>query len=204
MIKPIRTDEEVRGSILEQFWDELAEMDIIDVVRRSNAVIAGENLHLSVIGEPVEINCRDKTITKSDDKSPVSREEIFVTLKYLLGVLDLPLTGKWVNPLEFVGGELYFRSHNFKLGPLEEKFAHDPEGFLAAGKNLGGLPQKMGDAAVTITALPRLPLTFVLWCADEEFPASIKVLFDATAEKHVSLGVLSGLVNLAAKKIVDR
>jgi hypothetical protein len=60
----------------------------------------------------------------------------------------------------------------------------------------------MGDAAFTITALPRLPLTFVLWCADDEFPASIKVLFDKTAEKHVTLGVLLGLVNLAARKMV--
>jgi hypothetical protein len=193
MIKPIRNGVETRGAILEQFWDELASMDISDVARRSNAVIAGENLHLTVIGKSVVINCRNKTITNSDDKIPVFREVIFVTIKYLLGVRDLPLAGKWVNPLEFVGGELYFRSHNFKVGPLEEKFAHDPESFLTAGKNLCGSPQKMGDTAFTIPALPRIPVTFVLWCADDEFPASIKILFDVTAEKHVSLGVLSGL-----------
>lgn len=204
MVQSLRTGEETRGLILEQFWDELSKMDRTDVARRSSAVLSGDNLYLSLIGEPVEISCRDKTITKSEDKSPVSREEIFVTLKYLLGVKDLPLTGTWVNPLEFIGGDLYFRSHKFKLAPLEEKFSRDPEGFLAAGKKLGGSPQKMGDAALTITALPRLPVTFVLWCADDEFPASVKVLFDATAEKHVTLGVLLGLVNLAAKRLVDK
>jgi len=204
MIKPMNNGEDTRGAILRQFWDELASMDINDVIKRSGAASDGEKLQMSVIGEPVEINCQDKTITKSIDKSHVAREEIFVTLKYLLGAQELPLKGEWVNPLEFVGGERYFRSHNFKLGPLEEKFVCDPQGFLAAGRKLGGSAQKMGDAAFTLMALPRLPLTLVLWCADDEFPASIKVLFDATAEKHVSLGVLSGLVNLAVKKIIDQ
>lgn len=39
---------------------------------------------------------------------------------------------------------------------------------------------------------------------DEEVPASLKILFDATAEKHVPLGVLLGSVNLAAKKMVEK
>jgi hypothetical protein len=201
-MKPIRTDEETRGAILEQFWEELASMDIADVARRSGAEVIGEDLHLPVIGESVVINRHNKTIMKSVDNALVVREIIFVTLKYLLGVQDLPPAGKWVNPVEFVGGELYFRSHSFKTGPLEEKFACDPEGFITAGRKWGGSPQKMGDAAFTISALPRLPITFVLWCADEEFPASVKILFDASAEKHVPLGVLAGLVNLTVKRLL--
>jgi hypothetical protein len=202
MIKPIRTDEETRGAILEQFWEELAGMDITDITLRSGAGVVGEHLHLPVIGEPVVINRRNKTIIKAVDNAPVAREIIFVTLKYLLGARDLPLADKWVNPVEFVGGELYFRSHSFKTGPLEEKFACDPEGFITAGRNWGGSPQKMGDAAFTLSALPRLPITFVLWCADDEFPASVKILFDASAEKHVPLGVLAGFVNLTVKRLL--
>jgi hypothetical protein len=114
-------------------WDELSKMDITDVAQRSSAVLSGDNLYLSIIGEPVEISCRDKTITKSEDKSSVSREESFVTLKYLLGVKDLPLAGKWVNPLEFIGGDLYFRSHKFNL--WKKNLPATPKAFWRREKN---------------------------------------------------------------------
>ncbi len=102
-----------------------------------------------------------------------------------------------------MGGDFFFRGpHAFELGHLEEKFGWDKEGFLQTGLRLGGQQQHSADAGFTLPALPRIPLTYVLWCADEEFPAKINVLFDASAEQQLPLDMLWVLVNLTSKQLL--
>ena len=46
-----------------------------------------------------------------------------------------------------------------------------------------------------LMALPRVPLQVLLWLADEDFPAKITFLFDATVEDQLPLDVIFGLVS---------
>jgi hypothetical protein len=70
---------------------------------------------------------------------------------------------------------------------LEETFGKDPDGFLQAGKRLGGVELLFGDKAFAVAVLPRVPLAYLLWKESEEFPAQVNVLFDSTIQKHFSL-----------------
>ena len=53
------------------------------------------------------------------------------------------------------------------------------------GEKLGIGFAKYGDTAVTMNVLPRIPVTYVIWEGDEEFPANATVLFDATAQYYL-------------------
>ncbi|MBM4049010.1 MAG: DUF3786 domain-containing protein, partial [Planctomycetes bacterium] len=55
-----------------------------------------------------------------------------------------------------------------------------------------------GDLAFVFPLLPRLPVTLVLWLADDEFPARLSFLFDRTACEHLPFDAL-----LTAVKVLE-
>ena len=115
-------------------------------------------------------------------------------ISYLISAQDIPLASRWVKMEELKGGNLFASSHPFPIDPLIKRYGFDPDAFLQRGISLGGLPQSFGDAGLRFLALPRIPIAFVLWKGDEEFPPRLSVLFDATADRHLSLDALYGLV----------
>ena len=184
-------------------WAELAAADARSIARNSGAGLEGEALRLCVAGKILNINIRERAITVAADKTPVPFLWQLLALQYLLRAQDLPLAGRWVNPLELAGGDFFFRGpHAFKMGPLEERFGRDREGFIQVGKQLGGHPLDLADASFTLPALPRIPAAYLLWCGDEEFPAKVNVLLDATADQQLPLDMIWTLVNLVNKQLI--
>ncbi|MEE8315119.1 MAG: DUF3786 domain-containing protein, partial [Syntrophobacteria bacterium] len=43
--------------------------------------------------------------------------------------------------------------------------------------------------------LPKIPLGYILWLGDEEFPARVVVTFDGSVEQQLPLDVIWALVN---------
>ncbi len=62
--------------------------------------------------------------------------------------------------------------------------------------------QAMGDRAFAISVFPRLQLAFILWLADEEWPARANILFDSTASMHLETASLHVLGINAAERII--
>ena len=87
--------------------------------------------------------------------------------------------------------------------PLEERFVHPPDDFFKAGRSIGGHTVHYGDAGVTFQALPRDPVLFILWAADEEFPTRVTILFDLTIEDHLALDTIWGLTRVATLKCLE-
>jgi hypothetical protein len=61
----------------------------------------------------------------------------------------------------------------------------------------------LGDAAIRLYPLPRVPVTMILWLEDEEFPARTALFFDSTVDFQVllsdivwSIAMMSTLVML--------
>jgi hypothetical protein len=50
--------------------------------------------------------------------------------------------------------------------------------------------------------LPRVPITFILWEGDDEFPPSIKILFDPSITGYLPLEDISVISKLASTRIV--
>jgi len=65
--------------------------------------------------------------------------------------------------------------------PLVKNFGADPERLAKTAIRLGGKRTTGGDVAVTINALPNVPVTYILWRGNDEFAPTGNILFDQTA-----------------------
>jgi len=86
---------------------------------------------------------------------------------------------------------------------LKDAFGQNPEGFLRAGARLGGVELLFGDKAFALTVFPKVPLGYILWRQDSEFPAGVNVLFDATIQNHFSLDGIWCLVAEVSQRLLE-
>ena len=196
-----------------EYWEELATLDPDDVCRRSLAAYDAKQgaYCLPLLNQAYRICplrrsiARDKGFSAESHRyDKISFSEALVLVIYLLRAKEIPLAGKQQTEKDLPGGETFFRGpHELSRQPVLERFGCDPEGFLRAGVSLSGERIDFGDAAFRFRALPRVPLDYILWVEDEEFPARVTLAFDATVAEHLPLDVIWGLVHLTTTRIVE-
>jgi hypothetical protein len=86
--------------------------------------------------------------------------------------------------------------------PLIAAFGFDKYVFLETGASMGGIKEDYGDASFTLYALPRIPITFILWEGDGEFPPSLKMLFDPSIAGYLPLEDITVISKLASTRII--
>jgi hypothetical protein len=192
-----------------QLWKTLADLPSEDVCRRS-LVSYDSHLHcyqVQVLNESYRVSPRDMAIHVADDrKAPLSIELRLLILQYLLRAKEIPLAEKWVTEKELKNGEMFYRGvHSLEMftNPLEERFGNRPDHFLEAGLSIGGIKVDYGDVGLRFQALPRIPVLFISWAADYEFPAKVNILFDPTIEHHLALDTIWGLVRVITFKLLE-
>ncbi len=146
-----------------------------------------EGIEITFFGKTYHIDPESCDFS-SPDESVISLVTKGVILHYILEADGFPLAKKFVTYGEIPGGMTYagvFRRR--VILPFLGAFGEDLEGFKKASVALNGVPALLGDAAYTFQIFPRVPVTVVLWAGDEEFPASAKMLFDASIDHYLPL-----------------
>ena len=139
----------------------------------------------------------------SSDQEPASFLEQLCILAYLISARQLPLAGRLVKAESLPGGEFFFRGpHELPTQKLTKAFGEDPDLLYRASANLDTERCDFGDASMELLVLPRIPLTFVIWAADEEFAPRASILFDQTASDQLPLDALLTAANLAVDAVV--
>jgi hypothetical protein len=112
-------------------------------------------------------------------------------LWYLIRAKDIALTGKLVKPVNIKGGDMFFRgSHVVPLDTLSKKYGSDKTAFLGKGKELCAEVLGFGDASLKLLPMPRIPVTLILWFADEEFPPRADLLLDGSCEIQLPIDII--------------
>ena len=88
------------------------------------------------------------------------------------------------------------------LKPLVRAFGYDTYAFKEAGKLMGAREEEFGDASFTLFAFPKVPITFILWEGDEEFPPRAKALFDPSVTGYLPLEDIVVIAKLAAGRVL--
>ena len=126
-----------------------------------------------------------------------------ILLHYINNALGVPLSGEKV-----AYGDLPSCMHyepvfaKRVLKPLQNAFGYDKYTFLEAGLALGGKEEEYGDSSFTLFAFPKVPITFILWEGDEEFPPSVKALFDPSITGYLPLEDIVVIAKLAASRVL--
>lgn len=140
----------------------------------------------------------------SDGEAEVDFETALVVMTQLVLDKYIPLSGRWVTEKELPGGEMFFRGvHSLPIGPALERFGTDPHAFLKAGLALGGGKEEHGDSSFILYVLPFVPVGFVLWAQDEEFPAHLTVLFDESIKQRMDLDTIWAVVDITVRRLVE-
>ncbi|MFZ5648229.1 MAG: DUF3786 domain-containing protein [Bacillota bacterium] len=128
-------------------------------------------------------------------------------LHYLTHASDCSLTGRHVTFKELPNGSIYVGPFNNRaIRPLVSIFGSRPDMLVKAAEKIGGKKADMGDYAVTLNVFPKIPITFVLWEGDDEFPPSGNILFDSSAPFHLETedyALLPGLAIFLLKKLAE-
>ncbi|MDH7576367.1 MAG: DUF3786 domain-containing protein [Bacillota bacterium] len=131
-----------------------------------------------------------------------------LTLHYLNSAKGVPIKHKWISFKELPSGQIYIDPfYNRAVRPLIKLFGQEPEALLKAGLALGGKRENLGDSSVTISVFPMVPITYVIWRGDEEFPPSGNILFDASAPNYLPLedyAIIAGMVVYELRKKADQ
>ena len=139
----------------------------------------------------------------SSDQEPASFLEQLCILAYLISARQLQLAGRLVKAESLPGGEFFFRGpHELPTQKLTKAFGENTDLLYRASANFDAERCDFGDASVELFVLPRIPLTFVIWAADEEFAPRVSILFDQTASDQLPLDALLTVVNLAVDAVV--
>ena len=93
------------------------------------------------------------------------------------------------------------------IAPIAKLFGSNLKSLVEAAKLLNGFEVKYKDASVEIPALPKIPLTYIVWEGDEEIQAASNILFDSSASQYLpteDLAVLGELTTLRLKDALEK
>jgi hypothetical protein len=141
----------------------------------------------------------------SPSKKTVSLVTRILLLHYLIRADGSPMTGEWVGYKDISGGLLYASVFARRVTEaLVRRFGRAARGFEEAGLQLGGEAAGVGDASFILRVLPFVPLQYVLWEGDDEFPPSAQLLFDASVDHYLSLEDIVVLGQITTGRLIQR
>ena len=178
--------------------------DLTAVAARTGALLEGEHtLVLVYLGQTVSVRFPEIEVTAVDPA--LTMRDRLVVLHYLDMAGGAPLTHRLRAFKELPEGGIYQSTFAQRaIKPLLANFGQRPRLLLATAGTYGGLPVKMGDVAVTLHALPRVPLTLVVWQGDEEFPAEGSILFDSSITDYLPTEDITVLCETIAWRLIKR
>ncbi len=128
-----------------------------------------------------------------------------VVLAYLNRVQRVfPLDRDIVGLRDLKEAHFFTGPHALRTGGVLERYGRDAPGFQRAVLALDGRLVDMAEAAGRLLPFPRIPLYFLMWFADSEFPARLRVLFDRSIEAFLPADAIWALVNRVARALVDQ
>ena len=164
----------------------------------SKKVIVFEYLNQSYL-----ISLPDIEISLRNSEETVPIEDKILMLHYLISAKGIPLSNRMITYKELPEGANYFPTFVQRtIKPLLDHFGKEPHRLIDVAGKLGGSSADYGDAAVTINAFSRVPITFILWRGDEEFAPRGSIIFDSTISDYLSTEDINVLCPSIAWKLV--
>lgn len=141
-------------------------------------------LYLTFCGLPYRISRADGHIFRKPGDiwlSADSHGEVLTIFDYLCDAKPQRSAAREFVSMASLAGHVH-SGLSLGSGPLERAIDRDPEAFRRACLSLGGTESAGGgDLSFDLFLFPDLPLRFRFWHADEEFPASLDLLWDRNA-----------------------
>jgi hypothetical protein len=200
------TKQKVYKKVYDIACEELLRADIQERCNAAGLSYEGSSgdyhIEISFFNEIIMISVPDFTFKSSKDANITLVSKI-ILLHYLIKASGARLGGELISYEDIPGLGHYYPVYEKRvLKPLQAAFGHNRYTFLEAGLSLNAIPEEYGDASFTLHALPSIPITFILWEGDDEFPPMIRTLFDPTIPDYLPLEDIVVISKLASTRIL--
>ncbi len=185
---------------LEMARKELSNRNPLHVCRLSGALCVQEghstSIRLRFLNRMITISWPD-FLFYQDTNEEVPVKERILMLHYLNGSRKGHLTGDLVAYQDIPSARFYMDAFNRRVTyPMVGAFGDQPDQLpVLAGELFGARTASLGDISVLIQALPRIPVTLVIWKGDGEFPSDGTILFDSSIKDILSPEDISELTS---------
>ena len=188
------------GRLMELPLEEQAAKAGLEIVRKGGIVripvpFFDETIELAIPGFSFE----------STKGSNVTLTTKIIILHYLIQASGAPSGADLVPYEDIPGCRAYLPVFERRVvRPMLAAFGNARDAFVDAGKAFGGSEEEYGNGSFTLHPFPRVALTFILWEGDEDFPPSIKVLFDRSIPAYLPLEDIVVISKMAATRIIKQ
>ncbi len=190
-----------------EYWDRLQAMDLQELCPRAAVMNAGDaGIFVNAFNQEIRVDLSLREIQTGGTGQWRRTVDPFLELMllvYLLNATAQTFMNEMVSAQDLKDAQFFQGPHELKTGGLVKKFGGHPDRLMKAGVQLGGTRLEMADAAISLRPFPKVPLYYLLWVADEEFPAKVSILFDRSIEHHLSADAIWGIVSVTTDKLLN-
>ena len=162
-----------------------------------------EAVIIKYLSRPYLISLPDAEVSLTTGGEEVPIRDRILILHYFIQAKGNPLSNKMITYKELREGINYFPVfYKRAIKPLVTHFGGEPHRLLDIAGTLGGHKADYGDAAATIDAFSRVPITLVLWKGDEEFAPEGNIMFDSTISDYLTNDDIHALCETIAWRLV--
>jgi hypothetical protein len=141
-----------------------------------------------------------------DSNKEVSIKERILILHYLNGSERADLTGELIAYQDIPSARFYLDAFNRRVKyPMINAFGDQPDQLSSLAKEFFGANlSSIGDGSVVIQALPKIPITLVIWKGDEEISSDGTILFDSSIKDILSAEDISELTSMIVYPLIAK
>lgn len=189
-----------------EHWEDLGRRNLEEVCRNSSATLhPPDGILLPFLKEYLLIDTGKRRIRRRVHGAWERMDHALLELlclAYLLQAGPGSLDHEIIGVQELKSAHFFQGPHELNIRSLIERYGNDLKGFQRAAGELGGERTDLADASYLFAAFPKVPVYYLLWEGDEEFPARLSILFDRSIEHHLTADTIWGLVNLLSDMLM--
>jgi hypothetical protein len=180
-------------------------LDHVKVAKKLHLKYDSNNIYIPFFRIPFSVNRHTADITNTLDKNHnCYRKKLLILHHLYFHKLDAENSGDMVafrNLCECSVFEPAYRKTT--LTPFAEYFNKKPHFLKKRAIAMGGQITADGDVSFTLNAFPLIPLQFIFWNGDEEFPANANILFDKNIAQFIHPESIPVLADTGTKLLMN-
>jgi hypothetical protein len=134
----------------------------------------------------------------------VNTDRLVPYLYYYSKAKDVGIAAEWVNFSNLAGALACRQFFDEKdLESLRVNYTKQKERVLHIIKTIGGKEINKGDTAFIISFLPQVKVLLIFQDADNEFPASVRLLYDKNSVYYQPIEMLTSISAMLAQRVVE-
>ena len=164
------------------------------------------SIRIKFLNRVISISWPDLIFSQDSDEEIKIKEKILI-LHYLNNAKKEDLTGELIAYQEIPSARFYLSAFNARsTDPFTATFGENPDKLpIVAQELFAAQKASMGDVSVTIQAFPKVPITFIIWQGDDEFPPNGTILFDSSIKDNLlSAEDISELVSMIVYPLIAK